>query len=158
MLLSDNVLHYLDSSSRILDCGIIITDLSKILYANTSSLYSIFKPLQESNYLSKQISKDLSNIVLKWSNIDFISNDIYEIYNNYYTEKNSHSTLKLIEDDKVLYLAQSIFPIFNNGKLEGLFICFRNHNHYIDSSIKPILTKRNFIQKSLNNNYMLGVS
>jgi len=158
MLLSNNLLHFLDSSSHILDCGIIITDLSKIIYANTSSLYSLFNPLQECNYISKQISKDLSEIVLKWSNIDHSNNDIYEIYNNYYTESNNKSIIKLTEDDKALYLAQSIFPIFNNSKLEGLFICFRNHKHYIDSSIKPIITTRNFIQKSLNNNYMLRIS
>lgn len=148
MLLSDNLLHYLDSSSHILDCGIIITDLSKIIYANTSSLHSFFYPPKEYNYISKQISKDLTKIVSKWSKFESSNNALYEIYNNYYAEKNNHSTIKLTEDDEVLYLGQSILPIFNNDKLEGLFICIRNHKHYIDSSIKPIITTRNFVQSS----------
>lgn len=158
MLLSDKLLHYLDSSSKVLDCGIIITDLSKIIYANTSSIYSYFDSIQECNYIYKKISKELNKIIFKWSNFDCYNDSLYKIYNNYYTEKNHKSILKLVEDDNSLYLAQSILPIFNNDNLEGLFICFRNNRHYIDSNIKPIRTTRNCIENFIKNNYTLGVS
>lgn len=157
MILSDNLLHYLDSSSRILDCGIIITDLSNIIYANTSSLYSSFNFLEESNYISKPLSKNLTKTISKWSKLNNKYN-LYEIYNYYYTKKNKPSIHKLTKDDKALYLSQFILPIFNNNKLEGLFICFSNHKHFISSSIKPLITTRNCIQGYLNNNHMLGVS
>lgn len=77
---------------------------------------------------------------------------MYKLYNKYYTEKNNESTLKLTKDDNALYITQLLLPILNNNKLEGLFICFRTHMNYIDSSIKPIKATRNFVQKILNDN------
>ncbi len=56
------------------------------------------------------------------------------------------------KDDNALYITQLLLPILNNNKLEGLFICFRTHMNYIDSSIKPIKATRNFVQKILNDN------
>ena len=64
------------------------------------------------------------------------------MHNN--TEKNDNSVLKLTKDDKALYYAQLIMPIFRNNKLYGLFICFRTDRPYIDSSVKPVKTTRNF--------------
>lgn len=156
MLLSDNFLHYLNSSSHILDCGIIITDLSKVIYANTSSLYSSFNTLEECNYASKQISKDLTKIISKWSKFQYFNDNMFEMYN--YTEKDIKSVLKLTKDDKVSYYAQLVLPIFRDNKLTNLFICFRTNRHYINSSVKPVITTRNFIENYLNDNYILGVS
>lgn len=149
MPLSNNLLHYLDSSSQILDCGIIVTNLSNIIYANTSSLYSMFNSTEECNYINKQISNDLSKIISKWSKFNCFNDSLFEMYNN--TEKNNSSVLKLTKDDKALYYAQLIMPIFRNNKLYGLFICFRTDRQYIDSSVKPVKTTRNFIEKFLNN-------
>lgn len=149
MPLSNNLLHYLDSSSQILDCGIIVTNLSNIIYTNTSSLYSMFNSTEECNYINKQISNDLSKIISKWSKFNCFNDSLFEMYNN--IEKNDNSVLKLTKDDKALYYAQLIMPIFRNNKLYGLFICFRTDRQYIDSSIKPVKTTRNFIEKFLNN-------
>lgn len=146
MQLSSNLLKYLDDSIHILDCGIIITDLSNIIYANTSILYNSFNHIEESNYINKPINKKLSKIISKWSKFNCFNDDLFEMYNN--TRDNKH-TISLIKKDKTPYYAQSVLPIFYNKHLVGLFICFRTNRSYISSSIKPIRTTRNLVEKFL---------
>ena len=57
MKLSNKLLEYLYNSTPILESGFIITDLTNIIYVNTSQISSNFNPISEENYLSKKISK-----------------------------------------------------------------------------------------------------
>lgn len=154
MKLSNNLLRYLSNSSQILNAGIIITDLSHIVYANMTFYKDRSYSINENDYINHKITDDLHDIIMEWTNINCFNNELFKMYNK---EKNM-ITLKLVENDKIPYYAQLIFPLFHNNKLNGLFICFRIHRNYNNSSVKSVITTRNFTEIMSDNNYLMGAS
>lgn len=154
MNLSDRLFDYLFTTSKVLDAGIIITNLSHIVYANAEFSKNRYNPIDEKLFINNKISDDLHGIITEWSKITNFDNNLFKMYNK---DKNM-DTLKLIDNDDTSYYAQLVFPLFHNNKLDGLFICFRTHKNYINSSVKPARTTRNLTEKMIDDNYLIGVN
>lgn len=146
MKFPDNLMHYLSSCARTLDAGVLITDLSNILYSNTDYSQYYYEKIKSDTYKNKEISKELKHLIAEWSNKKDYSDDLFKMYNS--------NTLNLINNDSTNYLAQLVFPIYHNNKIAGLFICFRTHRNYVETSVKPARTVRNFVELMSHNDYI----
>ena len=80
MKLSNKLLEYLYNSNKNLESGLIITNLTDIVYVNTSLLHSNFNPIEEENYLNKKISRKLASIIKKLSKFDHFDDNLLQIY------------------------------------------------------------------------------
>ncbi|MDO5556640.1 MAG: hypothetical protein Q4G05_00120 [Clostridia bacterium] len=141
MKFPDNLLEYLSDSVNVLQAGILVTDLTNIVYSNVS--YYNFPD----TYANKEISTDIKNTISKWSNTKDFEESFFEM--------RTTDTINIINNDTSNYTGQIIFPIYHKGKLAGTFICFRLHKDYVDTSVKPAMTTRHFVELMSNDNYIL---
>lgn len=133
MQVSERLVEYLkDVNFPNLNSNFIMSDLNQVLYATTNN---------DDYYWHKPISKDIKNLIGDWKDKPF-SEDLFVILNT--------DLKQIIENDTTTYSAQMIFPIFIDGKLDGLTIFFRTRGDYILSSSKAPKTITHFIQKHLN--------
>lgn len=152
MKLSNKLLEYLYNSTPILESGFIITDLTNIIYVNTSQLSSNFNPISEENYLSKKISKKLTKIIKKFSNFNQFDDTLFQTYVKEDNNFDKNLLPEIFRNDKALYRTQLIFPIFHNNKIDGLFICFKTNSFYNDFNIEFAKNIRNVIEDMSSNN------
>ncbi len=146
MKLSNNLLEYLYNSNKNLESGLIITNLTDIIYANTSTLHSNFNPIQEENYLNKKISRKLTSIIKKFSKFNHFDDNLLQIYIKKDNNFDKNLLPKLSKNDQALYRTQLILPIFHNNKIDGLFICFKTSSYYTDANIEFVKIIRNYIE------------
>lgn len=150
MKLSNKLLEYLYNSTLNLESGFILTNLTNIIYVNTSQLNSNFNPIKEENYLNKKISKELSKIIKKSHKYNSFNDNLFYIYIKEDNNFDKNLLLKLFKSDKALYRTQLVFPIFHNNKIDGLFICFKTNSFYNDYNIGLAKKIRNIIEDMSN--------
>ncbi len=152
MKLSNKLLEYLYNSTQNLESGFIITDLTNIIYVNTSQLSSNFNPISEENYLSKTISKKLTKIIKKLSKFNQFDDTLLQTYIKEDNNFDKNLLPEIFKNDKALYRTQLIFPIFHNNKIDGLFICFKTNSFYNDFNIEFAKNIRNVIEDMSSEN------
>lgn len=81
--------------------NLLITDLEKIIYADTQYV--------DISYVSKPLSKDLLELINNWKGLP-ITEDLFLTENN--------PKKRIIDVNSETYSAQMIFPIYLNNKLE----------------------------------------
>ena len=119
------------------DSNVLITDLESVQFVFT---YEKQTDVDFKEYIHKKISKDLTDLASEWKNKTF-SKDLFLTLDS----KNAKS---LIQNDNAQYVAQMIFPLFNNDILDGFAIVFK-----INSAFTKEIEK--FIQKELMKNSLL---
>ena len=125
-----------------LKSNVLVSDLKMIQYGIYED--DFFSNLYYNNYFHKTLHKSMQYIIDKWKDKK-TSDDLYLILNE--------NLIQIVENDTIKYSAQIILPIFVDNKLDGFLIFFRIYGDYIESSINPLKTIRDFLQKELNNNF-----
>lgn len=124
----------LSNISHCINSNFLITDLKKIIYAESyDSKYS---------YQSKQLSNNITSLIHKWSNLP-MSEEISLMENN--------PSIQIVNNDTEKYSAMMIFPIYLDAKMAGVVIYFREKGNYIKSSSKAPNTIRKWIMKFMGN-------
>ena len=136
MQLSKDLRNYLNSSYTFIHSNILFTNLNKILLTYTNKL--------NDNYANKTLGKEILKLIDNWKNTKGFDDNFICINDSLY---------EIIENDKITYSAQMIFPIYHNEVLDGLIIFFRQQGNYIPSSCKAPKTIRNFAEIMSDNNY-----
>ena len=136
MQITETLINYLKDCHLQLNSNVLLTDLNKIILADTFSCNGI--------YINKPLDNELLDLIQDWKDKDY-SNQLSLILNN--------NLKKFIINDTVKYSAQMIFPIFHNEILQGLLLFFRTTGNYINSSSKAPRTIKFFIEKMLEKNY-----
>ena len=136
MQLSDDLCNYLESSYKFINSNILLSDLNTVLLDYTFDL--------KNYYTNKKLSKDILKVINEWKKEKMFNNNFIWLNENFY---------KIIEDDKIIYSGQLIFPIYHNNSLNGLLIFFRQRGKYILSSCKAPKTTRDFVEQMSDDNY-----
>lgn len=97
-----------------LNFNILIADLKTIQYGIVDEKSD--STLDYDNYWHKSLSTDTLNLIQDWKNEEF-SEDLYLLLNNNFKQ--------IVENDKVEYSSQIIYPLFFDNKLDGLAIFFK---------------------------------
>ena len=97
-----------------LKSNVLIADLKTIQYGIVDEKSD--PSLDYDNYWHKSLSKDILNLIKEWENKEF-SEDLYLFLNDNFKQ--------IVENDKVKYSSQIIFPLFFDNKLDGLAIFFK---------------------------------
>lgn len=136
MVLSKEIINYLQNTGlpSSINQNFLLTDFNRIIYAATFN--------DNTYYLNNNLSNDLLELISNWQSKNY-SEDSYII--------KSEDTLPIIQNDFKRYSAQLLLPIFEQKKLVGITVFFRNYGNYIESSLKTPKTIKNFIQIYLNN-------
>lgn len=136
MKLSQDLCNYLNCSYSFINSNILLADLNKIVLTYTFDLNNY--------YANKILSNDILKIINKWKESKRFNNNFIWRNDFFY---------KIIEDDKIIYSGQMIFPIYHNNSLDGILIFFRQKGNYILSSCKMPKTTRDFAEKMSDDNY-----
>lgn len=136
MQITETLINYLKDSHLQLNSNVLLTDLNKIILADTFSFNEI--------YLDQPLNNELLDLIQDWKDKGY-SNQLSLILNN--------NLKKFTTNDKANYSAQMIFPIFHNDILQGLLLFFRTTGNYIKSSSKAPRTIKFFIEKMLEKKY-----
>lgn len=137
MQITETLINYLKDSHLQLNSNVLLTDLNKIILADTFSFNEI--------YLDQPLNNELLDLIQDWKDKGY-SNQLSLILN--------HNLKKFITNDIANYSAQMIFPIFHDDILQGLLLFFRTTGNYIKSSSKAPRTIKFFIEKMLEKNYL----
>lgn len=105
------LIEYLYATKTLDTENILLSDSNKILYCVGN----------KTGYMGKELSEEMKHIIDEWKNYDF--SESLMLVENFHP-------YNVIIDDEANYSAQLIFPIFENGLLIGLAICFKLKGKY----------------------------
>ena len=97
-----------------LKSNVLIADLKTIQYGTVDEKND--PTLDYDDYWHKSLSTDMLDLIQDWKNKEF-SEDLYLLLND--------NLKQIVENDKVKYSSQMIFPLFFDNKLDGLVIFFK---------------------------------
>lgn len=121
------------------DSNILITDLESVQFVFS---YEKQTDVDFKEYIHKKISKDLIELATEWKNKTF-SKDLF-------LTLDSKTVKNLIQNDNAQYVAQMIFPLFNNDILDGFAIVFKTNSAFtkeIEKFIQEELMKNSLLRK-----------
>lgn len=137
MQISNDLKKYVKESILASNSNVIITDFEKVNYIET--LY----PNSVSNYV---LSNALKELLHEW-------NCSQTNHSNLFSLLNGNGCIELIENEKLPYSCQLIFPIITRKGIEGSLILYRTHGNYVFSSINSVSNFKKFVEQFVDNAY-----
>lgn len=137
MQISNDLKKYVKESIQASNSNVIITDFEKVNYIET--LY----PNSISNYI---LSDSLKKLLHEWNCNNTSQANLFSLLNG-------NGCIELIENEKLPYSCQLIFPIITRKGLEGSLIFYRTYGNYIFSSINAVSNFKKFVEQFIDNTY-----
>jgi len=129
MRLTKEVKEYLSESIDALKSEILVADLDKVLFSANKSAKKVFT--------FRKLSPQLKAITDSWQK----EGPEAEVFIS-----ESAECIDIIPNDPYKYTSQIFLPIYQEGKLVGIFMHFTDNRRYIWSNLRNAKTLRHFTE------------